>query len=128
MRLKTRKAGLLAFVGMALLGTTLRGADDLLPSWNEGPSKRAVLDFVAKVTKEGSTDFVRLEERIAVFDNDGALWCEQPAYVQAVFVRERVRDMAPEHPEWRETQPFKAVLEGDRKTLAELGERGLVDL
>jgi hypothetical protein len=81
MRPMTLKAALLAFVGMVLLGTTLRGADDLLPSWNEGPSKRAILDFVANVTGEGSTDFVRTEDRIAVFDNDGTLWCEQPEYV-----------------------------------------------
>lgn len=128
MRRMTPTAGLLAFVGLVLLGAPLRGADDPLPSWNEGPSKRAILDFVVGVTKEGSPDFVRVEDRIAVFDNDGTLWCEQPAYVQALFVRDRVRAMAPEHPEWRETQPFKALLEGDRKGLAELGERGLVDL
>src|SRR4051812_4846082 len=128
MRRTSPMAGLFAFVGLVVLGTPLRGADGPLPSWNDGPPKRAVLDFVAKVTKEGSPDFVRLEDRIAVFDNDGTLWCEQPEYVQAVFVRDRVRAMAPEHPEWKETQPFKALLEGDRKTLAELGERGMVDL
>ncbi len=118
----------LACLVLVLLGATARGADDPLPSWNEGPPRRAVLDFVAKVTKEGSPDFIRPEDRIAVFDNDGTLWCEQPEYVQAVFVRDRVRALAPEHPEWKETQPFKALLEADRKTLAELGERGMVDL
>jgi hypothetical protein len=128
MRLLTLKAGLLAFVGMVLLGTTLRGADDPLPSWNEGPSKRALLDFVAKVTREGSPDFVRTEDRIAVFDNDGTLWCEQPYYFQTLFIRDRIRAMAPAHPDWSERQPFKALLAGDREALAALGEKGVVDL
>jgi hypothetical protein len=128
MRRMTPKSGLLAFVGLVLLASPLRGADDPLPSWNEGPSRRAILDFVAGVTKEGSPGFVPAADRIAVFDNDGTLWCEQPVYVQAVFIRDRVRALAPEHPEWRETQPFKALLEGDRKSLAELGERGMADL
>jgi hypothetical protein len=128
MRRITTKARRLALVGMILLGTSLCRADDPLPSWKEGPPRQAILDFVAKVTGEGSPDFVRAEDRIAVFDNDGTLWCEQPVYVQAVFVRDRVQALAPEHPEWERTQPFKALLEGDRKTLTELGERGMVDL
>jgi hypothetical protein len=124
----TVKPSLIAFVAALLFGTTLRGADDPLASWNDGLPKRVVLDFVAKVTKKGSPEFVRAEGRIAVFDNDGTLWCEQPEYVQAAFVRDRVRALAPEHPEWKVTQPFKTLLEGDRKRLAELGERGMVEL
>ncbi|MFO0952121.1 MAG: haloacid dehalogenase-like hydrolase [Isosphaeraceae bacterium] len=122
------KPSLLAFVATVFLGSQVCRGDDPLPSWNEGPARQAILSFVARVTKEGSPEFVRPEDRIAVFDNDGTLWCEQPVYVQAVFVRDRVRALAPEHPEWKESQPFKAVLEGDRKALAGMGERGLVDL
>jgi len=102
--------------------------DDRLPSWNEGTAKRVIQSFVERVTQEGSPDFVPLSERIAVFDNDGTLWCEQPVYVQALFVRDRVRALALEHPDWRERQPFRAVLKGDRAELAALGEKGIVDL
>ncbi len=101
---------------------------DPLPSWNDGPAKSAIVSFVTRVTTENGPDFVRPAERIAAFDNDGTLWCEQPAYVQAVFVRDRIRVLAPEHPEWKEAQPFKAILEGDHATLAKLGERGLAEL
>jgi phosphoglycolate phosphatase-like HAD superfamily hydrolase len=101
---------------------------DTLPSWNEGATKRALLDFVAKVTKEGSPDFVPPEARIATFDNDGTLWCEQPLYVQAVFTDARVKALAPQHPEWKTQLPFKAVLDADRRALVDLGEKGLVEL
>jgi phosphoserine phosphatase len=99
-----------------------------LPSWNDGPTKASIIDFVARVTTQGGPDFVPEEQRIAVFDNDGTLWCEQPMYVQLVFALDRVKAMAPLHPEWKDKQPFKAVLEDDMKTLAESGERGLVEL
>ncbi|WP_020469481.1 HAD family hydrolase [Zavarzinella formosa] len=101
---------------------------DPLASWNEGPRKKAVLDFVAKVTKEVSPDFVPVAERIAVFDNDGTLWCEQPMYVQLAFALDRVKAMADKHPEWKDKQPFKAVIEGDLKTLAEAGEKSIVEI
>src|SRR5450631_2458436 len=101
---------------------------DSLPSWNEGASKRTIVEFVAKVTQQGGPDFVPPPERIAVFDNDGTLWCEHPMYVQMAFILDRVKVMAPLHPEWRDKQPFKAALDGDMKTLAESGERGLLEL
>src|SRR5882724_641191 len=101
---------------------------DALPSWNDGPAKTSITEFVARVTAQGGPDFVAPAERIAVFDNDGTLWVEQPMYVQLAFALDRVRAMAPLHPEWTDKQPFKAVLEDDMKTLAESGERGLVEL
>ena len=103
-------------------------ASDPLPSWNEGPAKQAVVDFVNAVTRSDSPDFVPVLQRIATFDNDGTLWCEQPLPVQLFFVRDRVRAMAPMHPEWKNKQPFKAVLDGDMKALADSGERGLVQI
>jgi len=99
-----------------------------LPSWNEGATKQSILDFVAAVTGEGSPDFVPPAERIATFDNDGTLWVEHPMYTQLVFVLDRVKALAPQHPEWKDTQPFKAALEGDMKTLAASGEHGLLAL
>jgi haloacid dehalogenase-like hydrolase len=99
-----------------------------LPSWNEGATKQSILDFVAAVTREGSPDFVPPAERIATFDNDGTLWVEHPMYTQIVFVLDRVKALAPQHPEWKDTQPFKAALEGDMKTLTASGEHGLLTL
>ena len=101
---------------------------DPLPSWNEGVSKRAITEFVTRVTHQGGQDFVPPAERIATFDNDGTLWVEHPMYVQMAFILDRVKALAPLHPEWKDTQPFKAVLEGDMKTLAEYGEHGLLEL
>src|SRR5215210_542176 len=102
--------------------------DGLLPSWNDGPVKTSITDFVARVTAQGGPDFVPVDQRIATFDNDGTLWVEQPMYVQLAFVLDRVRALAPLHPEWTDKQPFKAVLEGDMKAVAGSGERGLVEL
>jgi len=99
-----------------------------LPSWNDGPTKQSILDFVAAVTREGSPDIVPPAERIATFDNDGTLWVEHPMYTQLAFALDRVKALAPQHPEWKDTQPFKAALEGDMKTLAETGEHGLMAL
>lgn len=101
---------------------------DPLPAWNNTSSKKAIIEFVTKITKEGSPDVVPVPERIAVFDNDGTLWCEQPTYVQVAFVFDQIKAQAVKHPDWKEKQPFKAVLEGDHKTLAEFGEKGLVEL
>jgi hypothetical protein len=99
-----------------------------LPSWNDGASKSAIVTFVARVTQQGGPDFVPVTERIAVFDNDGTLWSEHPMYVQLAFALDRVKAMAPMHPEWKDKQPFKAALEGDMKTLAEAGERSLAEI
>ncbi|RWY68870.1 HAD family hydrolase [Rhizobium sp. WSM1325] len=101
---------------------------DALPSWNDTASKQSIISFVEKVTKPGSVDFVPELERVAVFDNDGTLWVEHPIYTQLAFALDRVKVLAPQHPEWKETQPFKAVLEGDMKALAASGEKGLVEL
>jgi phosphoserine phosphatase len=103
-------------------------APDPLPSWNDGVAKKAITGFVAKVTNEGGPDFVPPAERIAVFDNDGTLWSEQPMYAQLAFALDRVKALAPQHPEWKEKQPFKAALEGDMKTLSAGGEEALVEL
>ncbi len=118
----------LSFALVALLAIPIHAGDDPLPSWNRSAARDAVLGFVARVTDEGSPDFLPAPERVAVFDNDGTLWCEQPMYVQAAFLRDRVRAMAPDHPEWSTQQPFKALLEGDRPALAKSGETGLMEL
>ena len=94
---------------------------DALPSWNDGTAKQSIVDFVTKVTKEGSPDFVPEPERIAVFDNDGTLWVEHPMYTQLAFALDRVKALAPQHPDWATTQPFQAALEGDMKSAR--GER-----
>ena len=116
-------------VGLVVLfASTTSAADDPLPSWSDGATKKTITDFVAKVTREGGPDLVPAAERIAVFDNDGTLWSEQPMYVQLAFAIDRVKALAPQHPEWKTTQPFQAVLEGDVKALAASGEHGLVEL
>lgn len=126
----TRRVLLLIFAAMTagLAATHSVAQTDPLPSWNDGNAKSAIVEFVKRVTTEGGPDFVPIEERIATFDNDGTLWTEQPNYVQAMFVFDRIAAMAKERPEMKETQPFKAVLEADRATLAALGEQGLVEL
>jgi hypothetical protein len=106
----------------------VRAQTDPLPSWNDTGPKKAIVAFVEKITKEGSADFVAADHRIATFDNDGTLWVEQPMYAQMAFVLDRVKQLAPEYPEWRTTQPFKGVLEGDIKAVAATGEKGLVQL
>lgn len=105
-----------------------RAAVDPLPSWNEGPSKRAILRFVDGVTAPDSPQFVPPEERIAVFDNDGTLWPEKPIYFQLVFALDRIKALAKEHPGWARRQPFKAVLEGDMKALAAGGPRAITEV
>lgn len=101
---------------------------DPLPSWNEGDSKKAILAFVTKTTKDGGADFIPVADRIATFDNDGTLWAEQPMYFQLAFAIDQVKAMAPEHPEWKTTQPFKALLEGDMKTVMAGGDKALLEI
>ena len=103
-------------------------ASDPLPSWNDGQTKAAVIAFVDAVTTEGGADYVAPVDRIAVFDNDGTLWVEQPVYTQLAFALDRVKVLAPQHPEWKTKQPFKAVLENDLAALAETGTEGIVQL
>ena len=101
---------------------------DPLPSWNEGKTKQAITHFVKEITTKGGANYVPPSERIAVFDNDGTLWSEQPMYFQLAFALDRVKTLATEHPEWKSTQPFKAVLEDDMKTVLAGGEHALLEL
>jgi haloacid dehalogenase-like hydrolase len=101
---------------------------DPLPSWNDGPVKQAILDFVPRVTAAGGSDFVPVPERIATFANDGTLWTEQPNYFQVLFAMDRVRAMAAQHPEWRTVEPFRSVLADDRTALAAMGEKGVLEI
>jgi phosphoglycolate phosphatase-like HAD superfamily hydrolase len=101
---------------------------DSLPSWNDGAAKRSIIDFVARVTAPGGANFVPADQRIAVFDNDGTLWCERPNYAQAMFALDRIRAMAPQHPDWKTTQPFKAVLDKDSKALLGMDEKGIAKI
>ncbi len=103
-------------------------ADDPLPSWNDGKAKQSIITFVERVTTEGSPDYVVPAERIATFDNDGTLWCEQPMYVQAFFVLDRIKQMTPQHPEWKDKEPFASVLKGDMKSALAGGEHAVVAL
>ena len=102
--------------------------DDPLPSWNPGSAKSALIGFVQRVTDRQGPDYVPPKDRIAVFDNDGTLWPEKPAYFQLLFAIDRVRQLAPDHPEWKSRQPFQAVLENDWNALAKAGEKGLIEL
>lgn len=112
----------------AVLLSSVAFAADPLPSWNDTPPKQAIVAFVEKVTTAGSPDYVVSAERIAVFDNDGTLWSEQPMYVQAFFVFDSIKQMAPQHPEWKEQEPFASVLKGDLKTALAGGEKALVQM
>ncbi len=102
--------------------------DTQLPSWNEGPAKQSILSFIREVTTIGNPQFVKPEERVAVFDNDGTLWSEQPTYFQLAFVIDRLKAMAPQHPEWKDNPLYAAVLVGDMKAVAAAGLRGLLEL
>jgi phosphoglycolate phosphatase-like HAD superfamily hydrolase len=113
---------------LLLLLPILAQANDPLPSWNDGPTKRGIIEFVQAVTTQGGKDYVKPQERIAVFDNDGTLWSEQPAYFQVLFAFDEVKRLAPQHPEWKTTQPFKAVLENDHQALAASGMNGLLQI
>ena len=101
---------------------------DPLPSWNDTTSRQAIIQFVEKVTKQGSADFVPVAQRIATFDNDGTLWSEQPMYFQAFFIVDRVKQLAPQHPEWKDKEPFASVLKGNMKSALAGGEPALVEL
>jgi hypothetical protein len=101
---------------------------DPLPSWNDGELKKSIVDFVTRVTIQGGPDFLEPSERIAVFDNDGTLWTEQPFYFQLAFALDRVKAMAPHHPEWKKTQPFKALLSKDIPALVAAGEKGVMQI
>jgi phosphoserine phosphatase len=126
--MRTRLSWLGNFVLFATWISVAVAQTDPLPSWNDGPAKQAIVAFVTDVTREGSPDFVPPSERIATFDNDGTLWIEQPIYVQFAYALDQVKALAPQHPKWKDTQPFKAVLEGDMAALAAAGEKGAVEI
>ena len=119
---------MVALAAIFFVSTAASAQDDPLPSWNDGPTKEAIVGFVEKVTEEGGPDYVRPEDRIATFDNDGTLWAEKPVYFQLLFAIDRVKQLAPEHPEWKDKQPFNAAIEGDMKTLAASGLKGIAEL
>jgi hypothetical protein len=125
MKLRTLALSTILFVSTFALPAF---AADPLPSWNDSPAKQSIITFVEKVTKPGSPDFVPVPERIATFDNDGTLWCEKPLPVQLYFVLDRVKALAPQHPEWQTTEPFASILKGDLKGALAGGERALVEL
>jgi phosphoserine phosphatase len=103
-------------------------ASDPLPSWNDGKAHQFIIDFVIRVTGEGSPDFVPPADRIAVFDNDGTLWAEQPMYFQFFFALDRVKALAPQHPEWKDKEPFASLLRGDVKGALAGGERAMLEI
>ena len=124
-----RLVAMMAAVFTLLLVATLAQAADSLPSWNDTDTKKAIVAFVEKSTSDSSSpDYIAIENRIVTFDNDGTLWVEHPMYTQLAFALDRVRELAPEHPEWKTTQPFQAVLENDMKTLGDAGEKGIMKL
>ncbi len=116
--------GFMLFLG----GSAIAKNMDILPSWNEGKPKQSIIEFVAKVTKKDGSDFVPEAERIAVFDNDGTLWVEQPMYAQLMFAIDRVKTLAPQHPEWKNKEPFASILKGDIKTALAGGKKAIIDL
>jgi len=119
----------LLLITVILVFTTLPArAGDPLPSWYNRPLKKKIIGFVETVTDQQSPDYVQPQERVAVFDNDGTMWLEQPLYSQLFFVFSNIREMAPQHPEWQKQQPFKALLENDRKTLSQYGNKGIFTL
>ena len=112
---------------LACVAPDVRAQDPLL-SWNEGAAKQAIVEFVQTVTDSSDPNFVQPEDRIAVFDNDGTLWPSHPMYTQLAFALDRIKALAPQHPEWKTRQPFKAVLDDDLKALAAAGEKGIAEL
>lgn len=126
--LLTRRAFLGASVALCISVSGAAAQTDPLPSWNDGAAKKSITDFVARVTTQNGPDFVPIEQRIATFDNDGTLWSEQPMYFQLAFAIDRVKALAPRHPEWKTQQPFKSLLEGDLKGFAKFGEKGALQV
>jgi phosphoglycolate phosphatase-like HAD superfamily hydrolase len=129
MRRELTLGGFLA--GAVLLGFLSQAAAqvaDMLPSWNDGASKRAFVEFVAQVTRQDGPNFVPLAERIAAFDNDGTLWSEQPLYFQFLFAIDRVKALAPEHPEWKDKEPFASLLRGELKAALAGGEHVIIEV
>lgn len=119
---------IVAFSTLVSFASHARAADAPLTSWNDGPAKKSITDFVSRVTTEGSPDFVKPGERIATFDNDGCLWAEQPIYFQILFAIDRVKALAPQHPEWKDKEPFASLLKGDLKGALAGGEHAILEI
>jgi hypothetical protein len=117
-----------ALIGAAAFTTTIVRAADPLPSWNSGAAKKAIVEFVKVTTTKGGPKFVPPAARIAVFDNDGTLWAEQPMYFQLAFALDRVKALAPQHPEWKDKEPFASLLKGDLKAVLAGGEKTLLEI
>jgi len=120
--------GVLVALAISMAAPPARAQTDPLPSWNDGPSKQAIIAFVDRVTKQGSPDFVPPAERVATFDNDGTLWAEQPVYFQLLFAVDRLRALAPQHPEWKTKEPFASILKGDMKGALAGGEHAVLEI
>lgn len=120
--------GILASAAALQAARSAHAQGDPLPSWNDGHNKQSILDFVARTTTPGNPDWIPIPERIATFDNDGTLWCEQPMYVQTVFATDGARAMVDKHPDWRTTEPFRSILADDRDQLGTLGEKAMLEV
>jgi len=121
-------SGAMLLLAAGCASTVARPAADPLPSWADGPARQAIVEFVEQTTTEGSSDFVPLGERIAVFDNDGTLWAEQPMYFQLLFALDRVKATAHQHPEWKTQEPFASLLRGDVKGALAGGEKAMLEI
>jgi hypothetical protein len=129
MRVKLALLFVLTLVFASIRGDlAIAQASDPLPSWSDGKAKQSILAFVEKVTTPGSPDFVPPAERIATFDNDGTLWAEKPMYFQLFFALDRVRELAPQHPEWKDKEPFASLLKGDVKAALAGGQKAALDI
>lgn len=128
MKRRSFLAGTVASIGLPAVISSAWAQADALPSWNEGPAKQSILDFVLRTTTVGNRDWIPIPERIATFDNDGTLWTEQPMYFQVMFAMDRVRALAGRNPQWTTQEPFKSVLANDRDALAAMGEKGLLEI
>jgi len=113
---------------MILSSVTASQPQDPLPSWNDGPNKQAIIEFVTKTTDQNQASFIPPTRRIATFDNDGTLWSEQPLYFQAIYIFDRIRELAPEHPEWQQKEPYASVLKGDSKSALAGGKQALLEM
>jgi len=122
------KRSITKLLAVLFLFASVAFATDPLPSWNDGAAKKSIITFVEKVTTPGSPDFVPVPERIATFDNDGTLWNEEPLPVQLFFLIDRVKVLAPQHPEWKTQEPYASLLKGDAKGVMASGEKGLMEL
>jgi len=122
---------ILTFFALTLIilsSVTASQSQDPLPSWNDGPNKQAIIEFVTKTTDQNQATFIPPTRRIATFDNDGTLWSEQPLYFQAIYIFDRIRELAPEHPEWQQNEPYASVLNGDSKSALAGGKQALLEM